>query len=94
MKLRANQCKSCPFKQENQKFLSAQSWNGIYEYLLDGVQHICHSTKSEHICRGARDWQLKIWESTGLIAEATDQALFEAMRQNGIKPEVTETDLI
>lgn len=93
LKLRCSQCKSCPFKKENQDIVSPQRWAAIYKYLLGGVNHVCHST-SKHVCRGGRDWQLNIWWNIGIISEPTDAALFEAMRKEGVEPVVkVEEDL-
>lgn len=93
LKLRKGQCKTCPFKRENQEMLSVERWGDIYKYLLKGVNHICHST-DKHVCRGGRDWQLNVWCSMGIISGPTDAALFEAMRKEGVEPVVkVEEDL-
>lgn len=91
LKLRTNQCKTCPFRHGNQDILSPNRWTAIYKYLIEGTQHICHSTNG-HICRGARNWQLKLWHSQGIIKEPTDTALFEAMRSHGVEPAVIDKD--
>ncbi|ARV57994.1 hypothetical protein BZZ01_04490 [Nostocales cyanobacterium HT-58-2] len=91
LKLRKNQCQSCPFRRENEHILSAYRWAEIYSYLLGGTQHICHST-SEHVCRGGRDWQLNVWCSMGIISEPNDATLHEAMRAAGVEPEIIEKE--
>jgi hypothetical protein len=93
LRLRTNQCKSCPFLQENQDIVRPTEWAKIYKYLLDGTQHICHST-SRHVCRGARNWQLNVWQRTGLINEATDASLHETMEQAGEPPKTKDCDPI
>ena len=64
--------------------LSPERWTDIYKSLLEGVNHICHSI-SKHVCCGGRDWQLKVWCNIGIISEATDTALFEAMIKKGVE---------
>ena len=93
LKLRKSQCKTCPFLRDNQEMLSSERWGDIYKYLLEGVNHICHST-GKHVCRGGRDWQLNVWFNMGMIEEATDTALFQAMKKAGVEPAVTEQEEI
>ena len=89
-KLRINQCSYCPFKQGS-SYHNPGIISRICEYLLKGENHICHTT-SKHICRGGRNYQLEIWARRGIIAKATDAALFEAMRSEGIEPKWNEFD--
>jgi hypothetical protein len=93
LRLRKNQCKTCPFRRENQNILHPKRWAEIYSYLLQGTQHVCHST-NRHVCRGARDWQLNVWYSTGIIDEPTDASLHEAMTEAGQPPKAKDYDSI
>lgn len=92
LKLRKSQCKTCPFLKDNQEILNEERWEDIYKYLLEGVNHICHST-DKHVCRGGRNWQLNVWCRMGMIEGPTDAALFEAMKAAGIQPTVTQEEL-
>ena len=59
----------------------------ITGYLLQGVNHLCHSDETNHIiCRGGRDYQLEIWHRLSIIKEPTDVALHEAMIESGTNP--------
>lgn len=77
----------CPFLPEG-LCLPPDRMSEIYEYLVGGTNHLCHSDRSDQtICLGGRNWVLKVWHSMGIISAATDEALAEAMRSHGIEPE-------
>jgi hypothetical protein len=85
-KAREVQCATCPFR-EGGFDLGSEKMAEIYGYLLQGVNHFCHSDRSNQtVCRGARSWQLSAYCSMGIISEPTDEALREAMRKMGIEP--------
>ncbi len=85
--LMQTQCKSCPFQADGIK-LGAKKMSEIIEYLIQGVNHFCHSDETHHtICRGGRDYQLEIWHRQSIIKEPTDDALCEAMIGSGINPQ-------
>lgn len=82
-KLMSTQCKSCPF-QIGGLDLGTDKMSEIMEYLIRGINHMCHSDKTNHtICRGGRDYQLEIWHRLSIIKEATDNALYDAMAETG-----------
>jgi hypothetical protein len=75
-------CKTCPF-----------NLNGVEEIrekvkrrsLTEGNQ-ICHTSQIEkrkdlQICRGARNYQLEIFYRMGVIAEPTDQAWEQKLKE-------------
>lgn len=86
MKLRKVQCNSCPFLPNGLK-ISPREMARIHGDLLQGVNHLCHSDRSNNtICRGGRQVQLQMWCSLGRISAPTNQALAEAMRAHGVEP--------
>lgn len=85
------QCATCIFRHDgNQVELEPGVMEGILKYLLEGRGHLCHSAKrgkdTERTCRGGRNFQLEIWHRLGHIKAPTDEALKEAMIENGIPP--------
>lgn len=87
MKLRNKQCRDCPFKRDGVE-LRPSAMAKIFQYLIGGANHLCHSDRSNNtVCLGGRHWQLEMWCSMGWITEPTNEALAEAMRSAGIKPE-------
>lgn len=81
-------CKSCPFNkggcQEVRETVMAR--------IMTMASQTCHSTGAAHgrpdthLCRGARDVQLKVFCGLGVIKEPTDAAWAEACVQIGIVP--------
>ena len=69
----AKMCDTCVFR-EGQKIVPPQRVGEIQEYLIQGTNHVCHTT--DKICRGARDYQLTIFHRMGIILEPTDEALY------------------
>lgn len=81
-------CATCPFREGSE-------YAYLAEYLaasaMTEASRICHSTgknnainrrtgKPERLCRGARDIQLKMFATLGVIDAATDEA-WRAKRQ-------------
>jgi hypothetical protein len=75
-------CSTCPFR-KGSKFAHLAA--GIAESALTGDGRICHSTGPAnavnprpafvaHLCRGARDLQLRLFAGMGFIEAATDEA--------------------
>lgn len=86
MKLAKQQCKSCPFL-PNGLPLPPKEMAEIYSYLFEGINHLCHSDRSDKtICLGGRNWALETWHSIGVINAPTNEALAEAMRAHGVEP--------
>lgn len=78
-------CATCPFGANGDPQIQAGVLNRIAK--LEHSQ-ICHhpalSGKPEtHLCRGARDIQLKILTAFGLIEEPTDEAFTAKSREVG-----------
>lgn len=87
MKLRAKQCKTCPFKRGGVE-LRPSAMAEIFQYLGEGANHLCHQNRSNTtICLGGRTWQLELWHKRGWITEPTNEALFEEMQRLGVEPE-------
>jgi len=85
-KARQTPCDECPFTAGGVKLLP-DTMAEITDYLAKGQNHLCHKDQSNHtVCRGGRDFQLRLWCSLGIIQEPTDEALREAMRKMGIEP--------
>lgn len=84
---RKSPCSTCPFvNAEYRNFITAERMTEIYSYLLDGLNHFCHSDDSNKtICKGGRQWQLQMWFNIGIISEPTEQALIEEMAKYGIQ---------
>jgi hypothetical protein len=81
MKVNRVMCATCPWREGSR-------YAYLLEYLaksaMTEASRICHSTgnnainsrtgKSERLCRGARDLQLRQFAAIGFISEATDEA--------------------
>lgn len=86
-------CATCPFRR-------GSPYAHLAAYLareaLKNSSRICHLTGSNaithrsgikpHLCRGARDLQLKFFAALKVIAEPTDEAWNSARMRQGFKP--------
>lgn len=88
--LRRKPCKDCPFYKGGIQ-LTPEYMSHVINYLSEGTNHICHTTNT-HVCHGGRELQLKIFVAQGKIKKATNESLFEAMREMGIEPNFTYED--
>lgn len=77
-------CSTCPFhlKHEGQVEIAIM----VMERCITTASQICHhprlSGKAEtHICRGAREYQKKIFHRLGVISAPTDEAWDKAVRK-------------
>jgi hypothetical protein len=80
-----SQCATCPFG-ENGDPRTQQSVTGrIIKLDHSQICHhpVLHNKKETHLCRGARDIQLRILTAMGLIAEPTDEAFTAKSREVG-----------
>ena len=93
--IRKTQCKTCPFKAAKDG-----GWEHVRPLLIQRALSegtpICHSTGKkalirhegeklpEHLCRGARDLQLRFFHAIGFIATATDEAWDVKRQEMGI----------
>lgn len=95
--LRKTMCATCPFSPGSPYANLADS---LAESAMS-VSRICHSTGSNnginrrtglkaHLCRGARDLQLEVMASLGVIDAATDEAWNETRVKMGMEPIVVK----
>lgn len=93
--IRKDQCKTCPFRDEQDG-----GWEDVRPLLIERALNeatpICHSTGDAlvrhggeklkaHICRGARNVQLGYFHHIGFITEPTDEAWDAKCREMKIK---------
>lgn len=99
--LRKTMCATCPFRARSKTAFVAPV---IAERLVGDSSHICHSTGKnnafhertglpEHLCRGARDIQLKIFHAIGFLSAPTDEAWNDARAKVGLRPTVVQDPL-
>lgn len=91
--LRKTMCATCPFK-EGSKY--AYLVETLAQSAITTDSRICHSTgsnainkktgKKPHICRGARDIQLRIMASLCVISDPTDKAWNNGRIAIGLEP--------
>jgi hypothetical protein len=83
------QCPTCPFRNSKQAWIEVRGL--LIERALTEATPICHSTgtivspakrlfKESRICRGARDLQLQVFCSAGVLSEPTDEAWERAQK--------------
>lgn len=95
--LRETMCSTCPFKEESK-------YACLKDHLAKSAEteasRVCHSTGSNgihkrtglkpHLCRGARDVQLKKMFELGVIDAPTDEAWNAKRVEIGMKPTVVK----
>lgn len=69
-------CSTCPFKDER---FNPELVARIKAQVLTKASQICHhpalrGKKQDHLCRGARDFQLMFFHRVGVLEYATDEA--------------------
>lgn len=79
-------CPTCPFREEHAGQIELA--NMVRARCITQVSQVCHhprfhNKKEDHLCRGARDYQLTIFHRLGFLKEPTDECLTE----NGKKKE-------
>lgn len=83
MPVMQSNCETCPFRPEGNPRLRAS----IEERVMTLASQTCHHTGSvhgkpdTHLCRGARDFQLKIFYRMGILDAPTDEAWAKAARK-------------
>lgn len=96
--LRKTMCLTCPFRAKSPYAYLADD---LTESAITQASRICHSTGSdnaindhtglaEHLCRGARDIQLKTMTAMGVIKEPTDTAWNDVRVKIGMQPTVVK----
>lgn len=64
--VRQNKCSTCPFRMKNGKYRDFELVSRLQAQVLTTANHICHhealqGKESNYICRGAKDYQLEIY---------------------------------
>lgn len=77
-------CKTCPFREEHEGQIEIA--NMVRNRCLTEASQICHhprlhGKKEDHLCRGARQFQLQVFFRLGVIEAETDAAWEEAWKQ-------------
>ncbi|MCB1807751.1 MAG: hypothetical protein KDJ99_22125 [Candidatus Competibacteraceae bacterium] len=78
------QCPTCPFNTDAKgRYRDPALIAKLMQQVLSSASQICHHPRLDgkqetHICRGARDFQLKILHQTGLLNAPTDEAWQQA----------------
>lgn len=68
-------CETCPFGEDG----DVEVRTNVQERTLKGINQTCHHSgglnkRDTHLCRGARDFQLRLFVAMGFLPEATDAA--------------------
>lgn len=78
-------CGSCPFNDNGDQ----QTRGMVEKRCINSASQICHHPrlkggKQTHLCRGARDFQLKIFFRMGFISAPTDEAWNAKRKELGV----------
>lgn len=70
-------CLTCPFRHEHEGQIEIADM--VRERCMTEASQICHhpwlhNKNEDHLCRGARDFQLQVFHGMGVIEAATDEA--------------------
>ena len=89
MPIMSEMCATCPFREDGDD--PSEVRNSVMQRVLTEASQTCHSTgiahgkqHDTHLCRGARDFQLKIFSRLGVIEAPTDEAWEERCRKMGL----------
>lgn len=68
-------CETCPFSENGSLEVRAN----VESRTLRGINQTCHHSggldkRDTHLCRGARDFQLRLFVALGFLSEPTDAA--------------------
>ena len=84
------QCPTCPFREQaDGRVLDPDLKARVERQVLSEASQICHhpSLKGKpetHLCRGARDLQLRLFHSIGFIEAPTDEAWNKKRKELGV----------
>lgn len=78
-------CASCPFRADGNADLASM----VMQRTALGASQICHhprlkGKRETHLCRGARDIQLRTLVAIGLLKEPTDEAFTAESKRLGV----------
>lgn len=82
-----SKCPTCPFnKNENGREAALDIADMVRLRSLTEASQICHhprlhGKKEDHLCRGARNFQLEIFHRLGLLEMPTDEAWEKKMQE-------------
>ena len=80
-------CATCPFRTDTRgRYPDSQLVSKVQQTALNQGSQICHhhelvGKEPSHLCRGARDFQLKIFHSLGILDTPTDDCWDKAQGQ-------------
>lgn len=80
-------CPTCPFnKGGNGREAAPDIADMVRHRCLTEASQICHhprlhGKKEDHLCRGARDFQLEVFHRIGLLETPTDEAWKKKMQE-------------
>ena len=80
------QCATCPFGENGDLRIAQGVLDRVTKFTHSQLCHhpALHDKPETHLCRGARDIQLRILAAMGLIADATDEAFEARSRELGV----------
>ena len=86
-------CGSCPFGDKGQPDRDVRLANMVRERSLTMASQICHhpriaGKKEDHLCRGARNYQLQVFYQLGILPAPTDEAwvsIWEELKASKLK---------
>ena len=88
MPVMAARCKTCPFNEGGCEEVRTT----VMARIMTMASQTCHTTgvvhgqPDTHLCRGARDMQLRAFHALGVLSEPTDAAWAATCGQLGIVP--------
>jgi hypothetical protein len=79
-------CATCPFGPKGDRLIERSVTDKMVNFEGSQICHhpVLHDKKETHLCRGARDIQLRILAAFGVIDDATDEAFNAKGRKLGV----------
>lgn len=80
-------CPTCPFRHEHEGQI--ETANMVKARCMTRASQICHhpslhGKKQDHLCRGARQFQITMFYRLGIIDAETDEAWVKAREELGV----------
>lgn len=86
MAVMKEKCGTCPFSEDGHPVVRAK----VEAMVMSEASQTCHSTgavrgkRDTHLCRGARDYQLRLFFGMGFIDAPTDEAWDRKRKELGV----------